>query len=45
MLKLTKEQTKKRDVAIATANPKVKDALKDPEILSFINALFALISK
>jgi hypothetical protein len=42
---LTKEQTKKRDVAIATANPKVKEALKDPELLSFVNALFALTSK
>jgi hypothetical protein len=39
---LTKEQTKKRDIAIATANPKVKEALKDQELLSFINALFAL---
>ena len=42
---LTKEQTKKRDVAIAMANPKVKEALNDPEILSFINALFALTLK
>lgn len=42
MLNLTKEQTKKRNVAIALANPKVKDALKDPELLSFVNALFTL---